>query len=78
MSDTNNKIVDIDGVELEIGCRVAFAINNRAMRIGYVIEMEPYNLSTNNGKLKIRVSGTNRIVNQYSGRCCRLRNKREE
>ena len=39
MSDTNNKIVDIDGVELEIGCRVAFAIN------------------------------------QYSNRCCKLRNK---
>lgn len=80
MSEVNNKVLDIDKAELEIGCRVAFAINNREMRIGHIINIEP-STSTfrpNDGRVTIRIEGTNRTVRQWSSSCCRIRNKREE
>lgn len=79
MSEINNKILDIDGAELEIGCRVVFAINNRQMRIGRILDISSirtYNEITF-ATFIILIEGTNKKVKQTNNNCCRIRDKKE-
>lgn len=72
----NNKASDIDNAELEVGNRVALAINDRRMKIGHIIEIKSSIASNSNNKeLVIKIEDSNRLVKQWSKNCCKLKTK---